>query len=513
MTISSKLLPYEEAHGVMARLRAQGKKIVQCHGTFDLIHPGHVIHFEEAKALGDILVVTVTGEKYVNKGPGRPYFNDLLRVKWLAALQCIDYVVVVPYPAAVEAIECIHPDFYCKGTEYRNTETDVTGNIHDDLKTVERLGGQVRYVGSVVFSSTKLLNQHFVPYSSGVRDFCKALAAEYPPHRFRELVDGFQRLRVLVVGDVIFDRYSTVTVQGLTSKNRIISARFREDEIQAGGALAVFRHVRQFTPHVKLLSLVGTEPWVEEELGRYIHPDEDEIVRTSGFTTVVKQRFVEPLSEGKELSKLFAVNYLDAQPPPEQVQDAVLARLESMMDHFDIVLVMDFGHGLMQDAARTLVQKRAPFLGLNCQTNSNNHGFNITNRQYYRADCFSLDQMEIMLAVGRKNFDFLAELEKLRIQMGAKYAWLTRGGIETIGLKEGGAPCVLPQLEINIVDTVGAGDAFCALASLAAVSGLPNELATFVGQLAGALAVKIVGNSDCIRKTDFLKASAAMLNF
>jgi cytidyltransferase-like protein len=513
MTISNKLLPYEDARAVIGRLRAQGKKIVQCHGTFDLIHPGHIIHFEEAKALGDVLVVTITGEKYVNKGPGRPYFNDLLRVKWLAALECVDYVIVVPYPAAVEAIECVCPHFYCKGLEYRDTEVDVTGNIHDDLKTVERLGGQVRYVGSVVFSSTRLLNQHFVPYSSGVRDFCKMLAADYPPRRFREIVDAFQKLKVLVVGDAIFDRYSTVSVQGLTSKNRIISARFREDETQAGGALAVFRHIRQFTPHVKLLSLVGTESWVEEELGRYVHPDEDELIRASGFTTIIKQRFVEPLSEGKELSKLFAVNYIDAQPPPQQVQDAVLDRLGSLIDHFDLVLVMDFGHGLMQDAVRDLVQKRARFLGLNCQTNSNNHGFNITNRQYYRADSFSLDQMEMMLAVGRRHFEFHVELDRMRSQMGAKYAWLTRGGIETIGLKESEAPCFLPQLEVNIVDTVGAGDAFCALASLAAVSGQPNTLATYMGQLAGALAVRIVGNSECIQKAHFLKASEAMLNF
>jgi sugar/nucleoside kinase (ribokinase family) len=121
--------------------------------------------------------------------------------------------------------------------------------------------------------------------------------------------------------------------------------------------------------------------------------------------------------------------------------------------------------------------------------------------------------MEMMLAVGRRHFEFHVELDRMRSQMGAKYAWLTRGGIETIGLKESEAPCFLPQLEVNIVDTVGAGDAFCALASLAAVSGQPNTLATYMGQLAGALAVRIVGNSECIQKAHFLKASEAMLNF
>ena len=74
-----------------------GKKIIQCHGTFDLIHPGHIVHFQEAKALGDILIVTITAENYVNKGPGRPFFNDELRVLSLCNLEVVDYVCLVPF--------------------------------------------------------------------------------------------------------------------------------------------------------------------------------------------------------------------------------------------------------------------------------------------------------------------------------------------------------------------------------------------------------------------------------
>src|SRR5258707_7907568 len=110
---SHKIISYEQASEVFAKLKSVGKRIVQCHGTFDLIHPGHIYHLEEAKAYGDLLVVTVTAEKFVNKGPGRPYFNDKLRARSLAALACVDYVVVVPFPAAVEAILCVRPHFYC----------------------------------------------------------------------------------------------------------------------------------------------------------------------------------------------------------------------------------------------------------------------------------------------------------------------------------------------------------------------------------------------------------------
>jgi len=513
MLSAGKKILFDDAERVFAKLKKEGKKIVQCHGTFDLIHPGHIIHFEEAKALGDILVVTITGEKYVNKGPGRPYFNDELRVKYLLSLACVDYVVVVPFPAACEAIECVGPHIYCKGKEYRETRVDVTGNIHDDIKTVQRLGGQTHYVGSVTFSSTKLLNNHFDVYTPRMKEFCKRVSAEYPPDRFREIVDSFKDLKVLVIGDIIFDRYSSVKVQGLTSKNRILSARFLSEETQAGGALAVFRHVKQFTSNIKLIGLVGDEKWVDPMLAKYVDPREDRIIRSSDFTTVVKQRFVEPLAEGKELSKLFAINMINERYLNGKAHDVAYETIEKNIKDYDLVMVMDFGHGLMQDNIRELVQTKAKFLSLNCQTNSYNHGFNIIDKQYYRADSFSLDESELTLACCKRDVNFSDELKRLQNKFSSRYGWLTRGGTDTIGIRGEDSECRCVPFEQSVVDTVGAGDAFCSVSSLAAVKNLPIDLATFMGQLAGAQAVRIIGNSDSIRKDRFLKGGMALLSF
>jgi rfaE bifunctional protein nucleotidyltransferase chain/domain len=512
-SVIGKILPFHAASARLRELREAGKRIVQCHGTFDLIHPGHIYHLEEARALGDVLVVTVTSEPYVNKGPGRPYFNDELRAKCLSALECVDYVILVPYPAAVEAIECVRPDIYCKGTEYREARSDVTGNIHDDVASVERLGGMVRYIGSVVFSSTKLLNNHFDHLGGPVKEFARTLAAEHSSDDLRRAVESFADMRVLVLGDTIFDRYSYLNVQGLASKNRIISGRFLREDSQCGGALAVFRHLREFTPHGRFISLVGTEPWVEAALSDHVPPGSDLIVRDPTFTTIIKQRFVEPLSDGKELSKLFSVNFIDADPPSESALDRLLTRVDEVIDEVDAVFLLDFGHGMMQSGVRDLVQERAPFLALNCQTNSNNHGFNIISRQYRRADSFSLDAQELQLACGHRHIDFANELEALRGHLDARYAWLTRGAIETIGLRRGDEPCLCPPLENDVVDTVGAGDAFFTLASMAAVRELPIELGTFLGQLAGAQAVRIVGNSSSISRAKLLKSGMSLINF
>ena len=97
--------------------------------------------------------------------------------------------------------------------------------------------------------------------------------------------------------------------------------------------------------------------------------------------------------------------------------------------------------------------------------------------------------------------------------LGAQYGWLTRGSIETIGWRPDGDPCVCLPFERSVVDTLGAGDAFISLASLAAARGLPLELATFMGQLAGAQAVRIIGNSEPVRKARFLRGGMAMLSF
>ncbi len=508
-----KVISFERAPAFFKTLRKRGKRIVQSHGIYDLIHPGHVLHLEEACALGDVLVVTLTADKFVNKGPGRPYFKEQLRIRSLAALSCVDYVVLVPFTGAVEAIECVRPHIYCKGKEYEDPDFDTEGNLPNEIRAVQRVGGAVRFIGSIKYSSTRLLNLYFDHLGGPVRDFCAALAARYTRRQFVESVEGFAALKVLVIGDTIFDRYSYLKVQGLTSKNKIISGRFLREETQTGGALAVFRHVKQFARHVKFISLIGAEPWAQKQLRSHVAPAEDGVVRDAGFTTIIKQRFVEPLLDGNEMSKLFAVNYLDANPPPAAVQKKVADAIRRAIKKADVVLLADFGHGLLQAQIRDLVQNESPFLALNCQTNSNNHGFNIISRQYQRADAFSLDEQELMLAVGRRDLQHEQELARLKKSLRSRYAWLTRGAVQTIGLRDRETACHCPPLETDIVDTIGAGDAFFSVAALAAARGLPVDLATFLGQLAGAQAVKIVGNASPISKTTLLRGGMSLLNF
>lgn len=344
---------------------------------------------------------------------------------------------------------------------------------------------------------------------SAITEFCRQL--NVGPNDLVETVESFKDLKVLVIGDTIFDRYAYVSVQGLTSKNRIISGRYLNEETQCGGALAVMRHVLQFCPHTRFISVVGAEDWVEPELAAVLDSSHDCVLREPSFTTIIKQRFVEPLSEGKELSKLFSVNFIDAEPPNEDVLQRLYDRIAEEIAKADVVLLTDFGHGMMQSAIRDLVQDRSPYLCLNCQTNSNNHGFNIISRQYRKAHSFTLDKQELLLSCGHRHVDFAAEIDKLRQFLAAEYGWLTRGPVETIGNRNGDDISFCPPLEREVIDTIGAGDAFFSVAALAAVRQLPANMATFLGQLAGAQAVRIVGNVQSITKDVLLKTGTSLL--
>lgn len=139
--------------------KSEGKTVILCHGCFDLLHPGHIKHFQAAKQMGDILMVTVTPDVYVDKGPGRPIFNQDLRAESIAALECVDYAAVNKWPTSVEILKALKPDIYVKGQEFEKLE-DKTGKLQKEHKVLEDLGIQIRFTHEVVFSSTKLIKQY-----------------------------------------------------------------------------------------------------------------------------------------------------------------------------------------------------------------------------------------------------------------------------------------------------------------------------------------------------------------
>ncbi len=155
-----KILDLDKLVSEIRQLKSTGKKIVLCHGCFDLMHPGHIKYFQEAKKMGDVLVVTLTPDIYVDKGPGRPVFDQDLRADSIAALECVDYVAINKWPTAEETLRLLRPDYYVKGQEFESLE-DKTGKIQREYEVIKEIGSEIRFTHEIVFSSTKLLKTHF----------------------------------------------------------------------------------------------------------------------------------------------------------------------------------------------------------------------------------------------------------------------------------------------------------------------------------------------------------------
>lgn len=492
-------------------LKKEGKAIALCHGVFDLVHPGHIIHLQQAKEMADVLVVSITAAEYVRKGPGRPYFNNDMRLNFLSALACVDYVMLSEGYTVDDIVESVEPDFYVKGQEYAKEGEDITGKITPERELVERHGGKIAYTTGDVFSSTKLINTVFAALPEDVLKYMRQFIKNYSMDDVKKYTQRAEHLRVLVVGDVIIDKYTYCNVQGLMSKDMGYSARLSCSEEYLGGAAAVARHLSSFTEHVTLMSIVGNEEAVRLKI-----MDETadkmrlKLIYSAVFPTIVKHRYLTRNAKREEYRKIFSVNNIpDPMEYEAEVREAFYKELEDKLKEFDVVFLCDFGHGLIDEKARNIIQEKAKYLVLNCQTNSGNYGLNLITK-YNRADAFTLDQKELKLAYPAYLDDEQAALKKLTDHLGGT-GWLTRGADGAYGIAQDSiGKC--PAFTLNVKDTIGAGDAFYSVAGLYRAAGAPMEVGTFVGNIAGALGANIVGNKEAVEKVNVLKYAGTLLN-
>lgn len=116
----------------------KNKKFTLVHGVFDLLHVGHKRHFESAKKLTNILLVSLTSDRFVKKGPGRPVFNQSLRSEMISSLDCVTYIYLNDSETPINLIKELKPAYYCKGQDYINFSDDITGNIKKEHEAVKK---------------------------------------------------------------------------------------------------------------------------------------------------------------------------------------------------------------------------------------------------------------------------------------------------------------------------------------------------------------------------------------
>ncbi|MDD5438950.1 MAG: PfkB family carbohydrate kinase [Candidatus Omnitrophica bacterium] len=502
-----KIVDFDDLVEVIRREKQRGKKVILSHGVFDLLHPGHICHFEAAKGMADILVVTVTKDEFVNKGPGRPVFNHRLRAESIAALSAVDYVAVNKWPTAVETILHLKPDLYVKGNEYRAKGKDITGKIYDEDAAVRSVGGKLIFTDEITFSSSELLNMHFSVYPREADIFLRNFKKRYTSDAVIDILKQTKDLKVLVIGDIIIDDYVYCAGMGKPSKDDIISTKYLKEERFTGGVLAVAKHVANFCRKVHLVSVIGTRNDCEDFIRANLAPNiSAKFFRRDDVPTVVKRRFLNPAF----LTKIFEINYIDDTELPDPIARKVERYLETALKDYDLVIVSDFGHGFITKRIVDTICARARFLSVNTQTNSANMGYNLITK-YRRADYVCIDEPEIRLAMHSK-FGKLEDLVlDLRKKLCCDHIIITRGHCGALVYEKKSGFSHIPIFSKQIVDRIGAGDAFLAVTSPVVRGKNPLDVVGFIGNAVGALAVLIVGNRTPVESVPLYKFIRSLL--
>jgi rfaE bifunctional protein nucleotidyltransferase chain/domain len=490
-----------------SKLRQEGKKVILCHGTFDLMHTGHIRYLQRAKKEGDVLIVTVTADEFVNKGPGRPVFSDQLRAENLAALECVNYVGVNKATTAVSLLEKLKPSLYVKGSEYRDHTADVTGNIEREIKAVEKYGGAIFYTDEITFSSSELLNEHFGVFLPETKKFLEEFGLQYSDKELHNQIDSLANLKVLVVGDAIIDQYHYVSPLGQTGKGNVLAVQHQGEEQFAGGSLAVANHISQFVKNVDLLTGLGRvdsqEKFIRERLKKNVTPF---FTYFKDAPTVTKRRFVDI-----DLAKFFEVYFFEESPEFEDHGKYALEWLDKNLSKYDLVVVADFGNGFLSQEMVQLLCQKSNFLAVNTQINSGNRGFHVINR-YSRADFVSLNEPELRLAAHNRHDLLEVVCQDVANKLDARNFAVTLGtkGVIFYDSKKRFFHKV-PALSSKVIDRIGAGDAYLSLASLCIAGGLDSEVANFVGSVAAAMDVQIVCNREPVDAINLKKYLSTLL--
>jgi len=494
-----KIVDHDRLLEVVGEARAAGKTVVQCHGCFDIVHPGHIRYLEFARRQGDVLIVSLTGDLDVGKGDNRPYIPQEFRAENLAAIMFVDFVYINGLPTAEQLLTEIRPDVYVKGREY---EGSTDPGFLAEKNTVESYGGRIIYSsGEIVFSSTELIGR--MPRGSDVqahrlKSLCRA--HDISTASLEEFVRRFADLHVLVVGDVILDRYVMCDALGLASEGPMITLAHRDERTYVGGAAIVARHAAALGAHAFLLSAAAGPRDAATSMVCDVLSKEgvESHLIDSRPAVVEKTRFL------AEDAKLFKLDRAQRAPLDSVAERRAAVILEQQSKVADAVIFCDFGYGMITGS---LLQRVLPTLRQNVPILT-------ADVSGGRAHLLSFRNVDLLCPTEREARAMLNDYdsglstvawEVLR-QTQARHIFIT---LEKRGLlvferrsqdrtsPEWSARLkseLLPAFADHAVDHLGCGDALLAASTLALAAGASITQSAYLGNAAAAIEAGLQGN-------------------
>jgi rfaE bifunctional protein nucleotidyltransferase chain/domain len=434
-------------------------KVVLCHGCFDVLHLGHIRHLQEARKLGDKLIVSLTTDRHVNKGPGRPYFSADQRREQLLALKCVDDVVFSDSHSAEEIIERIKPAFYVKGPDYAEFK-DPT--LIKEMGAVYRNGGAIVTTDAEKWSSTDLLrafrlSEEAIAYVDTVK------RRGYRDQILRGL-EEVDKHEVNFVGETIIDKYKYVRALGKPAKEFILAVDFVREVSFEGGVIAASKHGEWKRVNVITSDVINAKT-------RYVDVDSN-----------------------RKIFEVYNQSDIDGQ------WDFFRNRLCGASD---FMVIVDFGHGVIENAELDILRNKDSLLiAATAQNNAGNFGYNSIKKYSGIADYICLDQPEARMAAKMRD-DPIKDVVRMLRGVASKVVVTSgpHGAVSYDGTYYGS----IPAFASGGVDTMGAGDAFLAVSGPLVLADVPLEIAAFAGNVAGAIKVNILGHERHVTRQDLVK--------
>jgi len=488
-TYQRKIKTREELREIIGQ-RPRNRTVVMCHGTFDLVHPGHLRHLMYAKSKAGLLVASLTSDVHISKANYRPFVPQQLRAMNLAALEVVDYVIIDEDPTPIRSLGYLQPDYFAKGYEY--TGSGVHPKTQEEINVLNSYGGEVIFTpGDIVFSSSRFIENE--PPKIHVEKLVALMESEGITFEvLRQALDKCRGLRVHVLGDTIVDSYIYCTPIGSsTSKTPTLSVKFEEQVDFVGGAAIVAKHLGAAGADVTFSTVLGDDAckdFILEEMEK--HGVNCLPVIDPTRPTTKKSAYI---ANGYRLLK---VDHVDSLPVSNKIIQKFTKVLGSVQ--VDAYVFSDFRHGIFSKATIPELTASLPSGPLRiADSQVASRWGNILDFKGF--DLITPNEKEARFSLADQDSVVRPLALELYKRSGCKVLILKMGARGIITYREAShdvrAFFTIDAFADNVVDPVGAGDALLAYATLSLRATDSPVVSSILATMAAAVACEHDGNT------------------